>query len=204
MCIRWFRDTLTGKPATASYSELQAEAETVEPGSDGLIFIPHFSGRVLPNNPHMKGSFTGLDFKHTRGHMYRAIMEAIAYEYKYYLSVLRTLYPGNSFGEMLTVGGGSNSSLFNQIKADVLGIPVTTLETGDTSLLGSAVIAAVGTGILSDYRQPIMQAVKKAAFYNPDMEKHKVYEACAEAYLKAIEQLSPLYYDNISKSTNAN
>ena len=64
MCIRWFRDTLTGKPI-ASYDQLEEEAISIEPGSEGLIFIPHFSGRVLPSNPNLKGTFR-LDFKHTR------------------------------------------------------------------------------------------------------------------------------------------
>ena len=150
MCIRWFRDTLTGKP-NASYDELQEEAEAVEPGSEGLIFMPHFSGRVLPSNPNLKGAYLGLDFKHTRAHMYRAIMESIAYEYKYYLSILKNLYPSYKFTQMLTMGGGAKSDLFNQIKADVLGIPVTTLQLRDTALIGSAVIAAYGVGMFSDY-----------------------------------------------------
>ena len=79
-------------------------------------------------------------------------MESIAYEYKYYLSILRKLYPHYNFNQMLIMGGGAKSELFNQIKADVLGIPVTALELGETALLGSAVIAAFGIGMLPDYK----------------------------------------------------
>src|SRR5690606_33279399 len=136
MCVRWFRDTLSGKPA-ASYDVLEKEAGPVEPGSEGLYFIPHFSGRVLPSNTDLKGSWLGLDFKHTRGHMYRAVMESIAYEYKFYLSVLRSLYPDDDFRSMVTIGGGAKSALFSQIKADVLGVDVMVFETGETALLGS-------------------------------------------------------------------
>ncbi len=194
MCIRWFRDTLSGKPA-AGYKEIDKEAAAVESGSEGLIFIPHFSGRVLPSNTNLKGAWLGLDFKHTRGHMYRAVMESIAYEYRYYLSVLRSLYPNDDFKNMLTIGGGAKSGMFNQIKADVLGLGVTTFETGETALLGSAVIAAYGIGLLSDYKKPIRSVMKKGAEFAADMQRHIAYDLYAESYLKAIDQITP-FYDN--------
>lgn len=192
MCIRWFRDTLSGKPA-AGYNELDREAEYVGPGSEGLLFIPHFSGRAMPANTNLKGAWLGLDFKHTRGHMYRAVMESVAYEYRYYLSVLRSLYPENEFSSMAVIGGGAKSAVFNQIKADVLGLNVTVFETGDTALLGIAVIAAYGVGMLSDYRQPIRKVIKKRTEFAPDTMKHNAYQAYADAYLRAIDQLTPFY-----------
>lgn len=192
MCVRWFRDTLSGTPA-ASYKEMEEQCEKVSPGSEGVIFIPHFSGRVLPNNPHLKGSYLGLDFKHTRAHMFRAVMEAVAYEYRYYVSVLRQLYPQDQFDEMITIGGGAKSPLFNQIKADVMGIGVTTFEMGETALLGSAVIAGVGTGLLSDYRAPIERVMKKGAQYKAEMQNHKAYQPYADAYLRAIDALTGYY-----------
>ena len=192
MCVRWFRDTLTGNPPV-SYDQLQMEAEKVPPGSEGITFIPHFSGRVLPNNPHLKGSYLGLDFKHTRGHMYRAVLEAVAYEYRYYLSVLRQLYPDDAFNDMITVGGGAKSSLFNQIKADVLGVTVTTFEMGETALLGSAVVAGYGVGILSDYKKPIERVMQRQAEFRADIHKHATYESCSAAYLGAIDILTKFY-----------
>lgn len=202
MCVRWFRDTLSGKPA-ASYDVLEKEAGPVEPGSEGLYFIPHFSGRVLPSNTDLKGSWLGLDFKHTRGHMYRAVMESIAYEYKFYLSVLRSLYPDDDFRSMVTIGGGAKSALFSQIKADVLGVDVMVFETGETALLGSAVIAACGVGMLSDYKQPIRRVMKKRAEYLSDAEKHRAYSFYADAYLKAIDQVTPFYNSVAQKGFSA-
>lgn len=192
MCVRWFRDTLSGTPA-ASYKEMEAECEKVSPGSEGVIFIPHFSGRVLPSNPHLKGSYLGLDFKHTRAHMFRAVMEAVAYEYRYYVSVLRQLYPQDRFDEMITIGGGAKSPLFNQIKADVMGASVTTFEMGETALLGSAVIAGVGAGLLSDYRAPIERVMKKGAQFMAQLQNHKAYQPYADAYLRAIDALTVYY-----------
>jgi xylulokinase len=191
-CIRWFRDMLSAKEKT-SYDQLQEEADQVACGSEGLIFIPHFSGRVLPNNPHLKGSFIGLDFRHTRGHLYRAILESIAYEYDYYLSVLKKLYPGTSFNTLLSLGGGANSSLFSQIKADVLGLNVLTLKLGETALIGSAVIAGMGVGLLDEYAGPIKQAIQPGASYRSDLTRHKSYEPYSSAYLESMECLSALY-----------
>ena len=94
---------------------------------------------------------------------------------------------------MLTMGGGARSRLFNQIKADVLGIKVTALELGDTALIGVAVIAACAAGVFSDYKKPILQAIEKGAEYIHDMNRHKTYAVYADAYLDAIEKLTPYY-----------
>ncbi|HPV02925.1 MAG TPA: hypothetical protein PK127_10690, partial [Clostridiales bacterium] len=79
----------------------------------------------------------------------------------------------------------------------VLGINVSVFETGDTALLGSAVIAAFGVGMLSDYRQPILKVMKKRAEFAPDTGRHNAYGLYADAYLKAIDQLTP-YYDAVT------
>ena len=175
------------------HDELQPEARRLPPGSEGLLFIPHFSGRVLPNNPHLKGASSGLDFKHTRGHMYRAILESIAYEYDYYLSVLKGLYPEEAFDTMLSVGGGANSTLFNQIKADVLGVRAATLKTGETALIGSAVIAGVGVGLLKEYSVPILSIIRQNEEFMPDPGRHLAYQPYCEAYLSALEAGSAYY-----------
>lgn len=192
MCVRWFRDEFSGKPS-ASYDELMAEAERIPCGSEGLLFVPHFAGRVLPCNPNLKGSWLGMDFKHTRAHMYRSVMESIAYEYDYYLSVLRSLYPQDNFTEMLTVGGGAKSPLFNQIKADVLGLKVSTYDMGETALIAGAVIAGVGAGVLKDYAAPIRSTIQKGREYIADPAHHEAYRPYARAYLNAMDSLTGFY-----------
>ena len=192
MCIRWFRNTLTGEPM-ADYDQLQAEAKQVPCGSEGLLFIPHFSGRVLPNDPYLKGSYLGMDFKHTRAHLYRAVLEGIAYEYHYYRSVLKQLHPQMPFDRLLSVGGGANSPLFTQIKADVLGVTVSTLQLGETALIGSAVIAGVGIGLLDGYAQPIRQAIRPGSTFRHDQVAHTRYAPYVAAYLDAMADLSGLY-----------
>lgn len=192
LCVRWVRDLL-GKAGPLTYDVLEAEAEKVAPGSEGLLFIPHLSGRVLPLNPRMRGSLTGLTFRHGRGHIYRAVMEGVAYEYAYFLSVLRQLHPGRPFRALTCIGGGSNSRLFNRIKANVLGLDVQTFQTGETALLGSAVIAAVGAGILTDYKKAIYDTMERKETFPFVPQTNRLYQAHLQVYLQTLAQLESVY-----------
>jgi xylulokinase len=191
MCLKWFRDQI----AHTTYEALEADCPRIPPGSEGLLFVPHFAGRVLPNNPHVKGSFLGLDWKHTDAHLFRAIMEGIAYEYRYYLSALQTLYPQRRFHTLHTAGGGSKSTIFNQIKADVLGVNIKPVAISEAGLAGTAVIAGAGVNLFTDYQEPIRKAMAGDEPLMPDAARHAAYTPYAAAYLKAIEALTPLYRD---------
>jgi len=196
LCIRWFRDEFTGDP-NVSYDQLQQEAEKIQPGSEGILFVPHFAGRCLPQNPYVKGSFVGLDWKHTRAHLYRAIMEGIAYEYKFYLDIIKKLNPGEKFDKIYTIGGGAKSDLFNQVKADVLGVRVTTFEMQDTALAGSAIVAGVACGLFENYDQPLAKIMKEGRSYEPDMGKHSMYAPYADQYLNVIQKLEDVYKSEV-------
>ena len=192
LTVRWFRDNFTGRQPL-SYNDLETESASLPPGSEGICFIPHFAGRVFPSNPNLKGSFTGLDLKHSSAHLYRSIMEGIACEYAYYLSVLRDLYPKSNFRRMTAIGGGASSELFVQIKADVLGVEAIRTEVGDTALVGSAAIAGYGAGVLKDYRPAILKTIRNKPPILCDLERHTQYKAVVKKYLETIETLSSLY-----------
>lgn len=191
LCLRWFRDRFTGTPHL-SYAELEKGAGQIPPGSEGITFIPHFAGRVLPSSPSLKGSFVGLDWKHTKEHLFRAVMEGVAYEYHYYLEVLRALYPKSRFERMAALGGGAKSELFLSIKADVLGVDVTSYETGDTALIGSAVIAGVGAGVFRDYQAVITGSIRENAIVHRDESRHRQYQPLARRYLQVLDALTKL------------
>jgi xylulokinase len=192
--IRWFRDTLSGAPPP-SYRELEEEAGTIGPGSEGLVYIPHVAGRVLPANPALKGAFVGLDLRHTRGHLFRAVLEGIAYEYAFYLSVLRDLYPRHDFRRLSSIGGGSKSDLFLGIKADVLGLEGVSFLAGDTALVGSAVIAGYGAGVFSDCRAPIHATIRERRIIPWDRNRHESYKPALARYLRTLEAMGNLYRD---------
>jgi xylulokinase len=189
LCIRWFRDTFTGTPRL-SYAELEEEAEKIAAGSEGISFIPHFAGRVLPADPKLKGSFSGLDLRHTRAHLFRAVLEGIAYEYAFYLSVLKELYPENRFRRLASIGGGSVSKFFLSIKADVMGLDAASFRVGDTALVGSAVIAGTGAGLFSDPRAAVKKTIREDQVIAFNPERHEQYKPAAVRYLKVLKAMS--------------
>lgn len=192
LCVRWVRDKLTGNPPV-TYEVLEEQAKKVPVGSEGLIFVPHFAGRILPNNPDLKGSFTGLNWNHGTGHLYRAVMEGIAYEYAFYKNIMRELYREREFPRVYAIGGGAESDLFLQIKADILGADMIPFQTGDTALIGSAVIAGVGTGIVADYKKAINQVLEQRKTIMFDRKNNEIYRKFVDVYLKTIDVLTEVY-----------
>lgn len=188
LCIRWFKEQLTGN-RPLSYEALEREAGEVPAGCDGLLFCPHFSGRVLPPGPALKGAFVGLDFTHTRGSLYRSILEGIAYEYAGWLQIMRENYKEREFAKMIVVGGGANSGLFNQIKADALNVSVMTCEMGETALTGSATVAGMAVGMIPDYRRTIKDTIQEKAVYTPEKKNRKVYDQKIVQYRHMLERL---------------
>ena len=193
LCLRWFRNELAGRDGKVSYDDLSQEAKDLSPGSGGLVFIPHFGGRVLPNDPNVRGSWIGLKFSHKREHLYRAIMEGLAYEYRFYQKVAEEMYPDQKLETVYALGGGAKSRLFNSIKADVLGLTYAKQERGDSALVGSAVIAGYGVGLFDSLEEPILKVAKVTETVQPDMDKHMLYQPYYEAYKDIIEALHPIY-----------
>jgi len=193
-CLAWFREQWNlSKSSSLSFDELNRMAEAVESGSDGLLFVPHFGGRVCPNNPDLRGSWIGLNWAHDKGAMYRSIMEAIAYEYRYYLSTLEGLTGTISYSHVHAVGGGASSALFNQIKSDVLNIPYQTLHESNSALVANAVIAGYGVGLFNDLASTASRFVSVKENYAPDAQRHQIYKKFADRYPVMLEQMSSLY-----------
>ena len=173
-----------------SYEELEEMARRIPAGCNGLLFNPHFSGRVLPPEPGMKGAFLGLDFNHTKEDMYRAVLESIACEYAIYLEILKDLFHKENFEKLNVVGGGSKSRLLNQIKADVLEIQVQTCETGETALIGSAAVAGAAVGLLKDYKGKIKSAIAGKDCYIPEPHNREIYRKKIIRHRQMLKMLS--------------
>src|SRR3990172_6231523 len=135
IALRWFRDQFynTGRgqplpPESDLYDAMTSAAVQVPPGCDGLFFSPHLGGRICPADPQMRGAWVGFSFGHTQAHFFRAVLESVAFEYAYYLGILKDLIPGLQLIEARVVGGGARSQVWNQIKADVLDVPYQPLK----------------------------------------------------------------------------
>jgi xylulokinase len=153
MAFKWLRDTFfqdeiraAELDKTDAYDRLTALAETIPPGADGLVMLPHLMGAFSPEpNLQARGSFTGFTLSHTRGHFVRALLEGVAFLLRLNLeSIERT---GIQVQEIRSTGGGARSRLWNQIKADVCNRPVVTLVNEETGLLGDAILAGVASGV---------------------------------------------------------
>ncbi len=132
------------------YHLLDAQAASLAPGSEGLLFIPHLVGRACPADPDVRGAWIGFTWTHTRAHFYRALLESIAYDFAQALEVVRDYFPDAAFSEVRVIGGGAKSPLWNQIKADVLGLPYVRLQREDVAALGCAIMAGHAVGIYPD------------------------------------------------------
>ena len=193
LALRWFRDEVARLGTEAgTYARLDELAAAVEPGSGGLLWMPHVQGRVLPPRPHVRGGWVGLTSGHTLGHMFRAILEGIAFEYSTWGDLAAEL-GGATLREARVLGGGARSGLWNQIKADVLGIDWIPVVTQECGVLGDAIIAAAATGHVRDVASAADSWQRAGTAVRPDAERHAIYDRLRGAYRALGEALTPVF-----------
>jgi xylulokinase len=189
LCLRWLRDQL----GEADYESLSRLAEQVLPGCSDLFFLPHFNGRVCPNQPDLRGAYLGLTFAHEKGALYRAILEAIACEYAIFLNILKRNLPNLALTEVRVIGGGARSALFNQIKSDMLNLPYESLQIADTAPLGSALLAARAIGLTDNLRKPVFRLESSAGRWRPDSNNHQQYQTQLHRYEQLLSSMNVIY-----------
>jgi len=185
MNLEWFKKSFA---SGTSFDRLNSEAEKISPGSDGLVFIPHLEGRAYPNNSNMRGSWSGFTRKHSLPHFYRSILEATGYEYALYRKRILGLTGGGGSCEVRIVGGGAKSAVWNQIKADILGLVCSTINREDIGILGQALVAAEASGSISDMAGTVAGIVGVKDRFYPNMKAHEVYRGCIEKYRALLER----------------
>ena len=195
LALRWFRDEVAGlSEIPDAYETLHRLAREVEMGSGGLLWYPHFQGRVLPPDPNARGGWMGLTGGHQLSHMFRAILEGVAYQYAEWAGLMSKA-GGMAPSQARALGGGSRSSLWNQIKADVLGIEWVPTTREDCGVLGDALIAAVGTGHLnvSDLAETAQRWQPTGESIRPDPERHTRYRKYVEAFRELAEMSGSVF-----------
>lgn len=146
LALRWFRDEVAGWTARSdAYRALDELAASVEPGAGGLLWYPHFQGRVLPPDPAARAGWLGLSAGHGLASLYRSMLEGIALQYAEWAEQMASAGSASPSAARV-LGGGARSRVWNQIKADVLGIDWLPVEREESGVLGDALIAAVATG----------------------------------------------------------
>lgn len=185
LALRWMRDELPPSRQVGvdnPYAVMDSEAGAVNPGSDGLLWLPHFQGGVLPPAPSLRGGWVGITAGHTRAHLYRSILEGIAYEYAGWMESVISASGALEIREARAVGGGARSSLWNSIKADVLGIDWVPMRRDESGVLGDALIAAAACGAIGDLAATAGQWHQPGEAVRPDPVRHETYRAFRAAH----------------------
>ncbi|MCD8352237.1 MAG: xylulokinase [Planctomycetaceae bacterium] len=148
LALKWFRDNFCPE---SSYESLSAMAAEIQPGSEGLLFLPYLTGERTPwYDPYARGIFAGLSLKHGIPHMVRAIMEGVVMALEQSYSLFRDM--GIEGKQIISMGGGARSSLWAQIQADIFGVPVIPITDGD-ACIGAAMTAGVGANLFGSFQE---------------------------------------------------
>lgn len=196
MTLRWFRDRFCDTELAAeraglgdAYDSISREVGKVPAGSDGLIMLPHLAGSMPPDqNAKAKGVWFGFTLQHTRKHFMRAIMESLGYILRRNVDSLRAM--GIDVHEIRSLGGGSKSRIWNQIKADINGITLETVKSKEAASLGAAILAGKATGVFSDIGEAVHEMVSVKETIEPNPENRSVYDAGYEMYQELFHDLT--------------
>ncbi len=186
--INWYKNLLGD---TVSYDDLNHEAAKIAPGCDGLVVQDHFQGNRTPyTDPLSRGAFIGLSLKHGRGHLFRAIIESIAFGSELIFETMRA----NDYtaDKIVVAGGATRSDLWLQIHADVSAIPLSLTKVADAPSLGCAILAAVCAGHYDSITEASDQMVSVERIIEPDMQSHLRYCDAYEVYKRAYMGLTQI------------
>jgi len=211
---KWFRDNfgdlekiMQDRAGINAYTLLSCQAEKVPAGAEGLVILPYFSGERSPiYDPLAKGVILGLTTYHKRPHLYRALLEGTAYSFRHILEVFQKC--GFDVSRVIACGGGANSSLWVQIIADVIGCDQSIPNIPTGSDIGSAYLAAKGTGLIGDLAAFIpSRRQKDARTVRADPQNHdrytdyyRIYRSLYESVKSDMHALAELAEKHTGKS----
>ena len=186
--LDWLVDDALG--GTTALPDLLAEAATAPAGADGSAFLPYLAGERWPlHDPTARGAFVGLTLRHRRAHLVRSVLEAAAFALRHVAAP--AVVAGLPFDELRVTGGTAASRLWNQVKADVVGVEVVVPRVAEASVAGAAIFAAAGIGVVDDVRAGI-DALTGIAERLVPIVAQALYDRLAPAYEDLHAQLGPL------------
>lgn len=201
--LKWFRDAFcqfevaeAQKTGRKAYVLLDALAEAVEPGAEGLLYFPYLMGERTLGTPYARGVFFGITHRTGKGAMARAIMEGVTFELRRTMEIVESA--GHPVEVIYHSGGGAYSDLWSQIKADIYGKRVATFETSEGGILGSAILAGVGAGVYADPASGAARCLRLAQEFTPRPEWRERYDVLF-ALFKDIHDLLQGPYDRLAR-----
>ena len=169
--LQWLHDVVApGVP----FDRLVAEADHWRPGVEGLLFLPYLAGERTPHaDPDARGAFVGLELRHDRGALVRAVLEGVAFGLRDSLDLLRPL--GVEARVARVSGGGARSRGWLRIVASVLGVPLELTESEEGSAFGAALLGGVAGGAFADVREVAARCVRVTDTIEPDPSELDTY-----------------------------
>jgi xylulokinase len=205
-CLKWFRDQF-GQPEVQIASEgksnafdlLTRQAAGVEPCSESVIFLPYMMGERSPIwHTNARGVFFGLSLSTSKAALVRSILEGTAFALLHNMEV--AFHAGAEVREVRSVGGCSRSDLWNQIKSDVLGLPLLVPRISVGSAFGAAVLAGIGVGTFTDIRKSLLEMVQLDRRFEPNLANHKKYMQIYQLFRDIYEHLK-VDFDHLARVT---
>ncbi|MBV9300223.1 MAG: xylulokinase [Verrucomicrobia bacterium] len=189
MALRWFRAILGGE--RFSYVELDRLAGEVEPGCEGLTFLPYIVGERSPiMDPRAKGSFVGLALRHGPAHMARALLEGVVFALR---QIIETMEDCGAFlPKIVASGNGLGSPLWRQMLADVINRPLLQgqdAHAAERAGVGAAMIGGIGAGIFKGYEEARNLAPVFDVVTAPTSDRVDQYEAAYRRFLDLYPRL---------------
>jgi xylulokinase len=193
--LRWYRDTLGEREVEQSLVtnvdvfDLIVHQASARP--TGLLMLPHFEGSYNPwMDPHSTGIFVGLRLNTTRGDLVKAILEGVTFELRE--NIERVEQAGLAIKELRATGGGAKSAIWLQLKADITGKPITTLNIKETGCFAAACLAGVGIGAFLSIEEPIKNFVQTTSRFVPRSDHKAEYDEIFEAYHALYTTIKPI------------
>ncbi|MGN0733541.1 MAG: FGGY-family carbohydrate kinase [Emergencia sp.] len=199
MALRWFRDKFCQEEMTLAtltdddaYNFMSREADTIPAGCEGLSMLPHLSGSLAPDvNAKAKGVWVGCTMKHTKAHFIRAIMESLGYILQRNIDTLADM--GIVVDEIRSLGGGSKSAVWSQIKSDITGKKMITMKSKEAACLGAAILAGKATGLFEDIDSAVESMLEVKQTFEPNEDNREVYDDGYRMYCKLFNDLSECF-----------
>lgn len=175
------------------YKQLEEEAEVIPDGSESLLYLPYLNGAMNPYwDVNARGAFVGLSSSHSRGHMYRAILEGIAFEQLFAMQEVEKDV-GIKVKELVAIGGGSSNILWCEILANVTGKNIILPQNKEASSLGASIAAAIGADWYPSFEEAAKEMKGPEEVIEPNNHNHERYLSFFEAYKEIYPYLKKVY-----------
>ncbi len=188
--LDWFTRKIVGGASSAMWDE---DSKDISPGRDNPIFLPYLTGDRTPHmDPFAKGMFFGLTLRHEKKHLARAVMEGVAFSLKDCMEIVQSL--GIPIKRILASGGGSNSPLWMQIVADVLGCELETSSCEEQAGRGAAMLAGIAIGLYKSAQDACDRVLGQVgSFIKPIAQNQLCYKPLYQLYREIYESNAHLF-----------